>query len=401
MTTYIKFITLYSYLNGVLYIDKLIKMFIIHVMKGKFMVSHVKNRDGFTLTELLLAVGIVGIIAALVLPMVVSRYNSSMLDHAYNREINTIQSAVEGLTVSENRKSFFETMMYTDVKPDSYENSSGNFMKKYLRVARYCGDNNGNCFADSYQAYKLGNDRIEFEPNYTGSCASLKNGVSLCIAPQVSSVGIHGILDLNGPKGPNILGRDLRTFSFEPKRRVAMDRTTSDVFVTKNPNLDLGGNSDPEPEPEQPKDPEPPKPPEILKPVDPPEPSKNFSSVKVTCDEKNGTQSCQVTIVNAKFSIATLTTIPGSKPPLAVGPGGLPVYNPGLGGNYEKPSYGVDGIGSKPGEKHNVSTYDRSSAFIIFGSQDIGVCQVFDGNDMVRYSTRGLDCLKVDESYFY
>lgn len=76
-------------------------------------------------------------------------------------------------------------------------------MKKYLRVAKYCGDN---------------------------------NGVSICMLPQIGAVGINGLIDLNGKKGPNIFGRDLRFFSLPVKTRIGFSKETEDViFLDEDP----------------------------------------------------------------------------------------------------------------------------------------------------------------------
>lgn len=349
--------------------------------------------NAFTLTEVLLAVVIVGIIAGMVLPVLTTNFYTYLYNNAYDRDVNKIEEAVEGLNIAENQKTFFDTMMYVDAKPESYAETSGKFLKKYLRVAKYCGDSNGDCFAKSYSAYTIDKKKEDYTPTFDGACASLKNGASICITPQVGLTGIHGFIDLNGAKGPNILSKDLRQFFIDPKHRTVFDKETSDVIaLDEDP---IRPDVPTVPEPETPKDPEPP---EVTLPDKPLVPNKNLSSVKVTCEDKNGSQSCNVRVVNAKFSISVITSIPGSKPPLAVGPGDLE-YKPGLGGNYEKPSYGVDGIGSKPGEKHNTSTYDKSSLFTILRSQEIGVCQVIDGNNKVRYSTSGDKCLSVHKIF--
>lgn len=395
MTTYMEFITLYNYLNVVLYID--IGIMIVYNKNILFFMEFVMAEkrisfNAFTLSEVLLAVVIVGIIAGMVLPVLTTNFYTYLYNNAYDRDVNKIEEAVEGLNIAENQKTFFDTMMYVDAKPDSYAETSGKFLKKYLRIAKYCGDSNGDCFAKSYSAYTINKKKEDYTPTFDGACASLKNGASICITPQIGSTGIHGFIDLNGAKGPNILSKDLRQFFIDPKHRTVFDKETSDVIaLDEDP---IRPDVPTVPEPETPKDPEPP---EVTLPDKPLVPNKNLSSVKVTC-EKRGAYVCNVDIVNAKFTISTLTTIPGSKPPIAVGPGDL-VYNPGLGGNYEKPSYGVDGIGSKPGEKHNTSTYDKSSLFTILLSQEIGVCQVIDGNNKVRYSTSGDKCLSVHKIF--
>ena len=73
---------------------------------------------------------IVGIISSIILPAAISKFNEKVLDLGYEREIKTIKSSVDSLVVSENKKDFFSTMMYTDVEPESYEDTSGKFLKK-------------------------------------------------------------------------------------------------------------------------------------------------------------------------------------------------------------------------------------------------------------------------------
>ena len=210
---------------------------------------HAKSK-GFTLTEVLLAVGIVGVIAALVLPAVITHYSIAGLDAQERRQIDTIKSAVNGLVVTENKANFGETMMYLDAAPSSFENSSGKFMKKYLRVARYFGDYKTNkntilseCFADTYYSYDPGKSKTEYvlKNELSGACALLKNGVSICLKPQIGGLSARGFIDLNGPKGPNILGRDLRTFNLSSVKFTSAGNITTGgtVATEEDPNIEI------------------------------------------------------------------------------------------------------------------------------------------------------------------
>ncbi len=187
------------------------------------------KKCAFTLTEVLIAVFIVGVIAAIILPMVITSYQNNVLNYQYTREVQSIEDVVNTLAVSENKTTFFSTMMYSDSEPSSYEENAGLFIKKYFKVAKYCGENNGNCFASTYYTYK-DNLRKVYTPKYKGACAKLKNGMSICVIPQIGNLGVHGLLDLNGLRGPNVLGRDLREFSIDPLERSAIGRETSEVY---------------------------------------------------------------------------------------------------------------------------------------------------------------------------
>lgn len=179
-------------------------------------------RTGFTLTEVLIAVGIVGVIAALVMPKAISYYQTEAMNHEYSRIEQTLEDSLRGLAVTENKSNFGKTSMWVsaDATP-SYETTSGMFLKKYLRVSKYLGDGASaeakDAFADTYYSFdnddgssSAGKSRKEFTPDVSGACAILKNGASICLKPQVGADPAKGIIDMNGKKGPNVLNKDYR-----------------------------------------------------------------------------------------------------------------------------------------------------------------------------------------------
>ena len=202
--------------------------------------------SAFTLTEVLIAVAIVGIIAGLVLPKLIENYQTKTMDSAFRREVQTIEDSINGLAVSENKADFFNTMMYKDTTPENYDDSSGAYMEKYLRTSKMC-DNPKDCFAPTYYQYEAGKSRKEYKPDYKGACAILKNGMSICMIPQIGAANITGIIDLNGKKGPNVLDRDLRTFSIAAKTRVGLNQDTEGVRKLDWDNI-KGEEDEPEPE---------------------------------------------------------------------------------------------------------------------------------------------------------
>ena len=201
------------------------------------------KRAAFTLTEVLLAVLIVGIIAAMVLPAVVTKYQNKALDSSYLRQVHSLQDSIDSLAVVENQTSNFGTSLSSNVET---------YMKKYLRVSKYCGTTGGDCFAKKYYQY-TGNEKKDYTPSYSGGCAVLKNGASVCINPEGNIT--HILLDVNGPKGPNVLGRDLRTYDHTLKSIAGFDKTKVNVIaINQSP---IKENSDPDPTPDPDPDPTP------------------------------------------------------------------------------------------------------------------------------------------------
>lgn len=172
----------------------------------------------------------------MVIPTIITTYQENLLDKSFTRQTQAISSAIEALPVTENKANFFDTIMYSDTEVSSYQDNAGVFLKKYMRVSKYCGDNNGNCFAPKYYEYK-NKDKVAYTPDYKGACAALKNGTSICLTPQIGGQGVDAILDLNGPKGPNILNKDLRRFSLPGKTRSVISAGTEAVISLNNSPL--------------------------------------------------------------------------------------------------------------------------------------------------------------------
>ena len=172
----------------------------------------------FTLTEVLLAVLIVGIIAALVLPAVVTKYQDKTFESAFNREVHSLQDSIDSLAAVENQQSFYETTLAKT--PETY-------MKKYLRVSKYCGTSGKDCFGKFYSEYS-DHEKKTYTPSYDGNCAILKNGTSVCL--NVNGGNIAMLIDVNGPKGPNVWGRDLRTYTHSVKGKTGYDMSSNGII---------------------------------------------------------------------------------------------------------------------------------------------------------------------------
>jgi hypothetical protein len=145
--------------------------------------------------------------------------------------------------------------MYSDGN-DSVEDTSGKFMKRYLRLSKYYGDVESHkdqikkeCFANKYYEYAEGKKKdFVIDDLLHGACAKLKNGASLCLSPQISTTNdIQGVMDLNGPKGPNVKDKDLRFIhlnqvAFSTRySEVTSNAVSTEVKTESNPGLEGDG----------------------------------------------------------------------------------------------------------------------------------------------------------------
>lgn len=181
--------------------------------------------SGFTLNEALIAVAIVGIVAALTVPNVVSNYQRKAFALAAKKNYTTIQESLAELqTVNYRNKSMYGTVLHQQ-DGEGLADNVGKFLTEYFNVNKNCGDTAQPCFAATYRSI---NNGTQTAFRCDGYSVTLSNGAALCMVPAVISkmelfspagnkvveikVPVKVYLDTNGPDAPNIGGRDMFTF---------------------------------------------------------------------------------------------------------------------------------------------------------------------------------------------
>ena len=76
-------------------------------------------RRGFSLTEILIALAIVAVIAVLVIPVITTRAQNRSLALSYETEVKQMMASLEGLPSNENKDDISQTMMYVNEEPTS------------------------------------------------------------------------------------------------------------------------------------------------------------------------------------------------------------------------------------------------------------------------------------------
>ncbi len=168
------------------------------------------NKKAFTLSELLIALSIIGIIAVLTIPNMIRNAfgstNIAILQNVYNEFSTYVKQAMLEQKVQE-----YDDLDFTPVYPDDTEELV--FLRKYFNIIKTCYDDYVGCFADEYRDISEGRVRTDFLARYN-TFVLLKNGVSIgYTAPVIDNHGyyIDGelIIDTNGKDKPNTLGKDL------------------------------------------------------------------------------------------------------------------------------------------------------------------------------------------------
>lgn len=192
-------------------------------------------KSAFTLGEILVTLAIVGTISAMTMPSLIMSYQKTAYATQLRKIYVEIGQAIDLLMTDEGKSSLNSTSLFR-AQGGTIENSAGKFLKNYLKIAQDCGYQDGStgapCFASSYTTLK-GEDARMYCPGY----AVVTNaGYSICLdAPfdngQSSIIPARLLVDVNGPKGPNIAGRDF--FGM----RIYSDGSIDEISPTDKVNL--------------------------------------------------------------------------------------------------------------------------------------------------------------------
>lgn len=170
------------------------------------------KRWGFTLSEALITLSIIGVLAIIVLPgLIKDTMNRSMISTLISTVTN-LNDAVNTELVNKRALVIIDTDIYNDPV---------DFFKTYLSPIKTASDNS--LFASSYKTI---NGTSSLTSSMSAS-ANLKNGVVVGIyAPSSNKDSSYFpmYIDINGKKGPNIQGMDY----FMVYLRAKSDKETGD-----------------------------------------------------------------------------------------------------------------------------------------------------------------------------
>jgi len=192
--------------------------------------SYMKNKklNGFTLSEALIALAIVGVISALTIPNVVSHYQRQTYVTSLKKVYTDLQQNLTILQTENYRnKGLYGSKLHLQ-SGDSVTSTTGKFLTEYYKVNKDCETDTQPCFANAYGSINSNND-VDFDCG--GYSVLLANGTAICMIPATKSVKhmmgspekpgfdkevkrpVTVYVDTNGPDLPNIGGRDMFTFN--------------------------------------------------------------------------------------------------------------------------------------------------------------------------------------------
>lgn len=193
-----------------------------------------KEKNAFSLAEVLITLGIIGIVAAMILPTLVQNYQNKILSEQLKKGYSVISQAF--------------TLMYIDMgeklNPQSYPSKTfaENF-KKYLSTSAYSSSSGitGIDEEDYYKSkvYKNYNNTSEIDASLLDEGQMIiSDGMVIFIQNSpVVAAGILITIDINGiKKRPNRWGHDLFTFRIDEKGKLIPSELPDSNYLYGNKN---------------------------------------------------------------------------------------------------------------------------------------------------------------------
>ena len=192
--------------------------------------SCLKKQKGFTYSELLIILVLLGVISSFTIPVVMNRANENSFQTALLKAYKTLGEAYNMVyEVSGNMSNKYTYATEANIE-DFY-----NKIAKHLNIMKSCGHNNTSLTGDCFKQAQGGSNGIA--PGFQSNALTKKNavfiledGTSVGITPleegeTVESYGINSAdrldseyyvtrVDINGAKGPNKVGKDVFAFVY-------------------------------------------------------------------------------------------------------------------------------------------------------------------------------------------
>ena len=182
-----------------------------------------KKIFGFTLAEVLITLGVIGVVAAMTLPTLIHNYQKMVWVNQLKKSYSTLEQGFQKMMADEGVDRLSDVSFISNLETDCMYGDNSDAckpfnegLKRYFKgdwgkfTQKVCNLNNKNaCDYNPEDIYLSMPDGAQVGFNYSlnlltdSVCQNIKaNGGHMC--------GAFGWLniDINGPKGPNVYGRD-------------------------------------------------------------------------------------------------------------------------------------------------------------------------------------------------
>ena len=200
--------------------------------------------NAFTLAEVLITLAVIGIVAAMTIPNLVSSYREKAVVTKLTKIYATLSNAYQLAKIDYGSIDTWGLSAEKGHAPGNSENKVIDIMSKYLKTVSKCYYSDTTC--KTWTVYNLEGE-VDTVDIYGNRLALADGTVISHIYINSENCNFGGLLfcgsfkvDLNGDKLPNTYGKDIFQFTFTPEAIVASginDKTQTDNPFSSSPTV--------------------------------------------------------------------------------------------------------------------------------------------------------------------
>lgn len=187
-----------------------------------------KVKFGFTLAEVLITLGIVGVVAAMTIPTLISKNQKRVIEAKLKEDYSIIQQVIK----SNEGNDVDMSMILQDGNTDSQKEWFETYFAPYMKYSHVCYETKG-CWQKNKTKLLTGAtvaiDRPEYGIGAGIVSVTLNNGTNITMdvwsgtnqmrdwfGIDYAQTGMSIFIDANGNSGPNVVGKDIYILTYTP-----------------------------------------------------------------------------------------------------------------------------------------------------------------------------------------
>lgn len=188
-----------------------------------------KVKLGFTLAEVLITLGIIGVVAAMTIPTLISKNQKRVIEAKLKEDYSIIQQVIK----SNEGNDVDMGMLLYDSNVNSQKQWFETYFAPYMKYSHVCYDQAG-CWQKKGSNRNLAGNATKFNRNAIGIgkdlvTIKLNNGTNICLdvwsytselfqhfGVKSTEQGMSIYIDTNGDNGPNVVGKDIYILVYSP-----------------------------------------------------------------------------------------------------------------------------------------------------------------------------------------
>ena len=158
------------------------------------------KKQAFTLAEVLITLGVIGIVAALTMPALIANYQKKQTITQLKKAYSILSQAISLASLDN------DVFDYKGNTPEGAAEYLEEYFLPYLKTVKVCSPI-ADCGIDYTEYKKLNGDALDSRDMKAGSTGAVLQDGAILVITHGADYYVLGV-DINGKKGPNTLGKD-------------------------------------------------------------------------------------------------------------------------------------------------------------------------------------------------